>query len=178
MRVVFKVRGGRGGGCRGLVSSSSTRKSGYHLTSNKNTCPTDFITFPQVPRTARAEATSFVRETRAKVGDLKGRPSHVTVRLRVLVQKHKSASRHWRLATCYYDLITRASQLASSHTNHRALKFPSFFDAPFKPFPARRAFGFAMALSFSHHSGGRWFFCSAERHRNRLFGFLISRSPP
>ena len=33
------------------------------------------ITFPQVSRTARAEATSLVnvRETRAKVGDLKGK---------------------------------------------------------------------------------------------------------
>ena len=109
-----------------LVLSRSTRKSGSHLTSNKKTFPTDFVTFPQVARNARAEATSFVRETRQDRHDLKGRPSHVTVRLRVLVQKHKSASRHWRLATCYYDLITRASQLASSHKNHRALKFPSF----------------------------------------------------
>ena len=31
-RVVFKVRGGRDGGCRDLASSSSTRKSGFHLT--------------------------------------------------------------------------------------------------------------------------------------------------
>ena len=35
-------------------------------------------------------------------------------------------------------------------------------DAPFKPFPARRAFGFAMALSFSHHSGGRWVFVAPK----------------
>ena len=160
-----------------LVLSRSTRKSGSHLTSNKKTVPADFVTFPQVARNARAEATSFVRETRQDRHDLKGRPSHVTVRLHVLVQKHKSASRHWRLATCYYDLITRASQLASSHEPSRA-KVPIVFDAPFKPFPARRAFGFAMALSFSHHSGGRWVFCSADRHRNRLLGFLISRSPP
>ena len=41
-RVLFKVRGGRGGGCRDLASSSSTRKSGYHLTSNKKTFPADF----------------------------------------------------------------------------------------------------------------------------------------
>ena len=41
----------------------------------------------QVSRTARAEATSLVRETREKVGDLKGRPSHVTARLRVLVDR-------------------------------------------------------------------------------------------
>ena len=77
--------------CRDLVSSSSTRKSGYHLTSNKTTCPTDFITFPQVSRTARAEATSLVRETRAKVGDLKGKVPYSIVRLRVLVKKHKPA---------------------------------------------------------------------------------------
>ena len=83
---------------RDLASSSSTRKSGYHLTSNKKTCPADFIIRLQVPRTARAEATSIVRETRAKVGDLKGRPSHVTVRLRVLVQKLASVSSHWRRA--------------------------------------------------------------------------------
>ena len=89
MRVVFKVRGGRGGGCRDLVSSSSTRKLGYHLTSNKKTCPADFIIFPQVPRTARAEATSFVRETCEDRYDLKGTQSHYTVRLRVLVQKQK-----------------------------------------------------------------------------------------
>ena len=109
-----------------LVLSRSTRKSGSHLTSNKKSFPTDFVTFPQVARNARAEATSFVRETRQDRHDLKGRPSHVTVRLRVLVQKHKSASRHWRLATFYYRQTTRASQLASSPTNHRALKFPSF----------------------------------------------------
>ena len=54
-------------------------------------------------RVPSAEATSFVRETRQDRHDLKGRPSHVTVRLRVLVQKYKPASRHWRLATCYYD---------------------------------------------------------------------------
>ena len=108
--------------------SCRVRRENPDLTSplTKKTFPTDFVTFPQVARNARAEATSFVRETRQDRHDLKGRPPHVTVRLRVLVQKHKSASCHWRLATCYYDLITRASQLASSHTNHRALKFPSF----------------------------------------------------
>ena len=126
--MVSVGRGGREDGLWDLVLSRSTRKSGSHLTSNKKSFPTDFVTFPQVARNARAEATSFVRETRQDQDrhDLKGRPSHVTVRLRVLVQKYKPASRHWRLATCYYDLITRASQLASSHTNHRALKFPSF----------------------------------------------------
>ena len=46
---------------------------------------------PQVSRTARAEATSLVRETRAKVGDLKGKVPYSIVRLRVLVKKHKSA---------------------------------------------------------------------------------------
>ena len=108
------------------VLSRSTRKSGSHLTSNKKSFPTDFVTFPQVARNARAEATSFVRETRQDRHDLKGRPSHVTVRLRVLVQKHKSASRHWRLATFYYRQTTRASQLASSSMNHRAPKLPLF----------------------------------------------------
>ena len=53
--------------------------------------PADFITFPQVARTARAEATSLFRETRAKVGDLKGKVLHAIVRLRVLVQKYKPA---------------------------------------------------------------------------------------
>ena len=48
---------------------------------------TDFITFPQVSRTARAEATSLVREPRAKVGDLKGKVPYSIVRLRVLVKK-------------------------------------------------------------------------------------------
>ena len=55
-------------------------KYGSHLTSNKKTLPTDFVTFPQEARTARAEATSFVRETREDRYNLKGRPSHVTVR--------------------------------------------------------------------------------------------------
>ena len=50
-----------------------------------------FITFPQVSRTARVEATSLVRETRAKVGDLKGKVPYSIVRLRVLVKKYKSA---------------------------------------------------------------------------------------
>ena len=109
-----------------LVLSRSTRKSGSHLTSNKKTFPADFVTFPQVARNARAEATSFVRETRQDRHDLKGRPSHVTVRLRVLVQKHKSASRHWRLATFYYRQTTRASKLASSSMSHRAPKLPLF----------------------------------------------------
>ena len=65
-----------------------------------------FVTFPQVSRTARAEATSFVHETRENRCDLKGRPSHVTVRLRVLVQKLASVSSHWRRATCYYRQVT------------------------------------------------------------------------
>ena len=101
--MVSVGRGGREDGLWDLVLSRSTRKSGSHLTSNKKTFPADFVTFPQVARNARAEATSFVRETRQDRHDLKGRPSHVTVRLRVLVQKYKPASRHWRLATCYYD---------------------------------------------------------------------------
>ena len=50
-----------------------------------------FITFPQVARTARAEATSLVRETRAKVGDLKGKVPYFIVRLRVLIKKQKPA---------------------------------------------------------------------------------------
>ena len=83
------------------------------LETKEKQCPTDFITFPQVSRTARAEATSLVRETREQVGDLKGRPSHVTVRLRVLVQKLASVSSHWRRATCYYRQVTRASELAT-----------------------------------------------------------------
>ena len=47
------------------------------------------VTFPQVSRTARAEAeaTSLVRETRAKVDGLKGKVPYSIVRLRVLVQK-------------------------------------------------------------------------------------------
>ena len=50
------------------------------------------ITFPQASQTARAEATSLVRETRAKVGDLKGKVPYYIVRLRVLlVKKHESA---------------------------------------------------------------------------------------
>ena len=49
--------------------------------------PTDFVTFPQVSRIARAKATSLVRETRAKVGDLKGKVPYSIVRLRVLVKK-------------------------------------------------------------------------------------------
>ena len=170
MRVVFKVRGGRDGGCRDLVSSSSTRKSGYHLTSNRKTCPTDFITFPQVPRTARAEVTSFVRETRAKVDDLKGRPSHVTVRLRVLVQKLASVSSHWRRATCYYREPTRASELATHDGNYCAPKFPSFSTRlPFHfPLGARLVSRWPCLLS--HRSGGRGCLCRAERPRITHWG--------
>ena len=50
----------------------------YHISTGCSNC-------------ARAEATSLVRETRAKVGDLKGKIPHAIVQLRVLVQKHKSA---------------------------------------------------------------------------------------
>ena len=59
----------------------------------KKTFPADFIIFPQVSRTtARAdEATSLVRETCTKVGDLKGKAPCSIVRLRVLVKKHKPA---------------------------------------------------------------------------------------
>ena len=39
----------------------------------------------------RVQATSLIRETRAKVGDLKGKVPHSIVRLRVLVKKHKPA---------------------------------------------------------------------------------------
>ena len=46
-----------------------------------------FLPLPRVSRIARAEATSLVRETRAKVGDLKGKVPYSIVRLRVLVKK-------------------------------------------------------------------------------------------
>ena len=55
---------------------------------------------------------------------------------------------------------------------------------PAQYFQFKNSDGCAMALSFSHRSGsgsgGRWVFvvCSADRHRNRLLGFLMSRSPP
>ena len=69
--------------------SRRVRRENPDITSplTKKTCPTDFITFPQVSRTARVEATSLVRETRAKVGDLKGKVPYSIVRLRVLVKK-------------------------------------------------------------------------------------------
>ena len=51
----------------------------------KKTLPTDFITFPQVARTARAKATSLVRETRGDRYDLKGRPPHVTTSLDTVI---------------------------------------------------------------------------------------------
>ena len=132
----------------------------------KKTCPADFITFPQVSRTARAEATSLVRETREKVGDLKGRPSHVTVRLRVLVQKLASVSSHWRRATCYYREPTRASELATHDGNYCAPKFPSFSTRlPFHfPLGARLVSRWPCLLS--HRSGGRGCLCRAERPRN------------
>ena len=77
-------------------------KSGSQLTSNKKTFPEDFATFPQVARTARAKATSLVRETRAKMGDLKGKASHAIVRLRVLAYEKHAASPVARLATPWY----------------------------------------------------------------------------
>ena len=165
-RVVFKVRGGRGGGCRDLASSSSTRKSGSRLTSNNKTFPAVFATFPKEAQTARAEATSFVRETREDRYDLKGRPSHVTVRLRVLVQKLASVSSHWRRATCYYREPTRASELATHDGNYCAPKFPSFSTRlPFHfPLGARLVSRWPCLLS--HRSGGRGWLCRAERPRN------------
>ena len=39
------------------------------------------------------------------------------------------------------------------------------FDAPTIPFPTWRAFGFAVALSLSHRSGGPGCLCRAERPR-------------
>ena len=88
--------------------------------------PTDFVTFPQVARTARAKATSLVRETRAKMGDLKGKVSHAIVRLRVLAYEKHAASPVARLATPWYRQVTRASKPATVHNNHRAPKSPSF----------------------------------------------------
>ena len=136
----------------------------------KKTCPADFITFPQVPRTARAEVTSFVRETRAKVDDLKGRPSHVTVRLRVLVQKLASVSSHWRRATCYYRQVTRVSELATHNLNHRALKLASFSTRlPFH-FPRGARLVSRWPCLLSHRSGGRGCLCRAERPRITHWG--------
>ena len=91
---------------------------------------------------------------------VKGRPSHATVRLRVLVQKRASVSSHWRRATCYYRQHTWASELATHYRTYCAPKFTSFsiFDAPSIPLPTWRAFGFSVALSLSHRSGGRWVF--------------------
>ena len=77
------------------------------------------ITSPLTKRRARQILSHFHRylelrvprrprsfETRAKVGDLKGRPSHVTVRLRVLVQKLASVSSHWRRARRNIRVVT------------------------------------------------------------------------
>ena len=54
--------------------SRQVRRENPDITSplTKKLLPTDFVTFPQEARTARAEVTSFVRETRAKMGELKG----------------------------------------------------------------------------------------------------------
>ena len=64
--------------------------------------PADFVTFPQVARTARAKATSLVREKRAKMGDLKGKVAHAIVRLRVLAYEKHAASPVARLAAPWY----------------------------------------------------------------------------
>ncbi len=60
----------------------------------------------------RAEATSLVRETRAKVGDLKGKAPYSIVRLRVLVKKNISqnnlagASMRHRIANALVELLS------------------------------------------------------------------------
>ena len=88
--------------------------------------PTDFVTFPQVSRIARAKATSLVRETRAKVGDLKGKVPYSIVRLRVLAYEKRAASPVARLATPCQGQVTRASKPATLTNNHRTPKSPSF----------------------------------------------------
>ena len=119
----------RDGGCRDLVSSSSTRKSGYHLTSNKKMLPTDFVTFPQVSRIARAKATSLVRETRAKMGDLKGKAPHAIVRLRVLAYEKHAAPPVARLATPWHrqeSLGLLSPPQFTTTTARQSPKSPSF----------------------------------------------------
>ena len=75
----------------------------------------------------RAEVTSFVRETRAKMGDLKGKVPPAIVRLRVLAYEKHAASPVALLAALWYRRqVTRASKPATVHNNHRAPKPPSF----------------------------------------------------
>ena len=67
-----------------LVSSHLTRISGSHLTSNRKRFPATFIRNPQEARSARASATSYLRETRSKPHDFKGKLPRAIVRLRIL----------------------------------------------------------------------------------------------
>ena len=49
-------------------------------------------------------------------------------------------------------------------------KVPIALDAPSIPFPTRRVFGFSVALSLSHRSGGRGCLCRAEIPRITQWG--------
>ena len=92
--------------------------------------PAVFVTFPQVAaRTARAKATSLVRETRAKMGDLKGKVSHAIA--------HAKAPHRSKSLTCSseteiglrHDTVTNASRyLGAVRAGHDepSARSPSF----------------------------------------------------
>ena len=95
----------------------------------------------------RVEATSLVRETRAKVGDLKGKVPYSIVRLRVLVKnisQHNPAGASVRhrianpLGLLSSSLIIETIARQRSHHPRRA----------FHSISTWRAFGFSVALSF------------------------------
>ena len=120
--------------------------------------PTDFVTFPQVARTARAKATSLVRETRAKMGDLKGKVPYSIVRLRVLV---KIISQHNLAGASVRHRIANTLELLSSSLMMETIARQSFHH-PRRAFHSishvARAFGFSVALSFVASQWRSWLF--------------------
>ena len=137
------------------ITSPPTERRARQILSHSHT---------QVPRTARAEVTSFVRETRAKVDDLKGRPSH-TCHCAVTRARSKTCLGLIPLAPCGVLLPPSNLSFSALHSLWKLLraKVPITLDAPSIPFPTWCAFGFSVALSLSHRSGGRGCLCRAER---------------
>ena len=103
---------------RSAATSQLARCSQFPKTLNRN---------PQVPRSARASATSKnLRETRSKTHDAKGKLTHAIARLRVLAYRKHAASPLASLAAPWHGQVTRASKPATVPNNHRAPKSPSF----------------------------------------------------
>ena len=158
------------------LSSRRVRREFPDLTSplTKSASRPTFIRNSQEARSARASAASYLRETRSKTHDFKGKLPRDIVRLRVLAYYQKLKAR--RITTHHSHALWRHARAKSlgllspphSSTTIARAKVTIISDAPSQSHSIRRAFGFAVAWYFPTSGPAvAVLCCRAERARNR-----------